>query len=141
MTVTTRHGCIIVTFSGAMRTFNEALLSRLAHEVRELRTPGPTILLVDVAKVTDVDATGIGLLMACYALAALGDGQIALCGANSLVMSVLTSTRLAPMFRHYRTIEHAIESWTTGWSAPAGGATPCGSDVAHGRTTSGDTKA
>lgn len=134
MTITTKHGCIFITLEGALRTFDPDLLSRLVCEVKQINRPGPTVLIIDMTNVTDIDAAGIGLLMGCYAIAAIGDGQIALCGANAVVASSLITTRLLPLFRSYRRVEDAIESWTSGWSAPPGGATPCGSDVARGHS-------
>ncbi len=67
-------------------------------------------LVIDLSKVTYINSTGIGVLVAGYTSFSRKDGQIRLCGLNNNVTNVFVITKLTLVFEVCDTRDEAVKA-------------------------------
>jgi anti-sigma B factor antagonist len=97
-----------------------ASLTRQARETAELfrvfdamREQSDTRVLIDMSRVTRVDSSGLGALMACYSHAVRSKGILKLLNPNAEVRHVLRLTRIDSVLESYTDEQEALASFGT----------------------------
>lgn len=92
----------------------------LRQHVKELLAESPNIVL-NLARVTYVDSSGVGALMSLYTSARNGYGSIKLANLTTRVRDLLQITKLATVFETFDTPEDAAASFNkaAGASVPS----------------------
>ena len=91
----------------------------LARHVIDLVSRNQRRVVVNLAGVTQVDTSGLAILVAAQRAAANGGGQLRLAGPTEHIRHLLTVTRLNTVFQVHETEADAIASLTAGDSSPA----------------------
>lgn len=68
------------------------------------------ILILDLSHMTDVDSTGVGMLVRTHESSKLQKGRLALVGINEKVRHVLAITRVLDLFTVFETLTEAEEA-------------------------------
>ena len=83
---------------------------KLRERIIELVERGRRNVIVDLAGVTFMDSTGLGILVGCLKRIKEQGGSLALAGPQRPVMRVLTITGLARVFPIHETVAQATSS-------------------------------
>ena len=107
----TRDGVTILEASGKImggpdsELFNSTLKS-LLHE-------GRSRVLVDLANVTWVNSTGLGILISGYTTLKRNNGEMKLLNVSDRIESIFIVTKLYSVFDSYKDEDEAIQSFAT----------------------------
>jgi anti-anti-sigma factor len=71
---------------------------------------GRRIIILDLAGVTAIDSTGIGLVISTYNTVIGAQGQLRIAGAAGHLLDVFHVSRLDTVFPLYATVEDAVRS-------------------------------
>ena len=82
----------------------------LHHQVKDLLNETKCLVL-NLAKVSYIDSSGVGELVGLFASAKRGSARMVLAGLTGRVKDVLQITKLATVFETYPTAEEAAESF------------------------------
>jgi anti-sigma B factor antagonist len=85
----------------------------LCHVFDEMRGRSDTRVLIDMSRVTRVDSSGLGALMACYSHAVRSEGILKLLNPNAEVRNVLRLTRIDSVLESYDDEQEALRSFGT----------------------------
>lgn len=69
-------------------------------------------VILDLSKVTWIDSTGLGELIASLSSTKKSDGNLVLTNIQAPVQSLLRMTNLTQIFETYETVEEALEALT-----------------------------
>lgn len=78
---------------------------------RSLVESGATRLVVDLSRLSFVDSSGLGALVAALKLARNAGGDVRLCGVSDQVRSIFELTRLTRVFETHPDRESAAQSF------------------------------
>ena len=104
-----RRGVVIVGLEGHITI--DAGSAELRQRVRELVGQGHNRVLIDLDKVSYVDSTGIGALVASYTTAVNSGGDLQLLKANPKIQHLLDTTRLLSVLNVYQDEGSAVASF------------------------------
>ena len=74
---------------------------------------GNTCLILNLQKVTYVNSSGVGAIIAAHTSYARRGGSVKLVGITGMVQNLLAVTRLVDVFEVFDTVQEAIESFGT----------------------------
>jgi anti-anti-sigma factor len=74
----------------------------LRHRVKELVHRGERCIVVDLARVSSIDAAGVGELVRAYNIARAADGTLRVANASLWVRDVIERAGLGPVLLHDR---------------------------------------
>jgi anti-anti-sigma factor len=104
-----REGVAIVGVKGRI-TIEEGS-SEVRHQIRKLVVQGHNRVLVNLDKVSYVDSTGIGALVASYTTTVNAGGYLQLLKANAKIQRLLDTTRLLSVLNVYQDEDSAVASF------------------------------
>ena len=84
---------------------------KLSEAIREMICDGYTRLVLDLAKVTNIDASGIGELVSGFVLVANHGGEIKLLHLTKRAKSLLQTTKLYSVFEVFEDETIAVSSF------------------------------
>jgi anti-anti-sigma factor len=98
----------VVSLSGraTLGSLSEELVTVTERFLKE----GRRIIILDLAGVTAIDSTGIGLVISTYNKIIGAQGQIRIAGAAGHLLDVFHVSRLDTVFPLYTTVEDAVRS-------------------------------
>jgi len=106
-----RDGVVILEISGKImggadsELFSQTLKS-LVHEEK-------TRVICDLANVTWVNSTGLGILISGYSTLKRSDGEMKLLNVSDRIDSIFMVTKLYSVFESYKSEDEAIASFAT----------------------------
>jgi anti-sigma B factor antagonist len=93
--------------------------SKLHDKLRELKEAGQTNVVVDLSRVRFMNSSGLGMLIGGLATMRNSGGDLRLARAADRIQSLLVIAKLLSVFRHYESVDEAVESYTSDPPAPA----------------------
>ena len=96
LNVRDNSGVTVIEIAGRLTLGEEA--SRLTDEVRRLIAAGKKNILLNVAGLTNMDSSGVGLLVSAYATVNREGGHLKLSNLTSRVKDLLLITKLYAVF-------------------------------------------
>ncbi len=109
MFTTEMHGNVLVMSPPA-----ELVVSR-SEEAKAFLTAtvedGHSQLVVDLAKMTFIDSSGLGVLIGAKKVANNAGGDVRLCGLSPQVQTIFQLTRLDRVFKTFATSDQAVASF------------------------------
>jgi anti-anti-sigma factor len=82
----------------------------LRNTLRELSEKNVHVAIVDLEKVTYLNSTALGVLIASYATFAKRDAKIILCNLGKSIENLFVITKLSLVFPIYENLDSAIKS-------------------------------
>jgi anti-sigma B factor antagonist len=83
----------------------------LHNAIRDLLAAGPQNILLNLEKVTLIDSSGLGEMVAAYASAERNGGLLKLCGLSDRFIELMTMTKLYTVFEVFDTEAEALSSF------------------------------
>ncbi len=93
--------------------------SKLHDQLRELKESGQPNVVVDLSKVRFMNSSGLGMLIGGLATMRNAGGDLRLANATDRIQSLLVIAKLLTVFKHYESVDEAVESYTSEPPAPA----------------------
>lgn len=84
---------------------------RLKEQVTGLIASGRKQIVLNLARLTYMDSSGLGEMVACYGTAVRADGKVAIAHATTRIKDLLTITKLVTVFDAYDTEPAAVASF------------------------------
>jgi anti-sigma B factor antagonist len=109
LNVCEKSGVTVIEISGRL-TLGE-VSTRLTDEVRRLIAGGKKRILVNLAGLTNMDSSGVGLLVAAYATVNREGGQLKLSNLTGRVKDLLLVTKLYTVLEVYEDEPAALSSF------------------------------
>jgi len=88
--------------------------SAIQDKVREALKQNKKNIVVDLSRVSWVDSTGLGELIASLSSASKNDGKLVLAQIQAPVQSLLNMTNLTEIFETYETVDEAVKALSEG---------------------------
>lgn len=103
------EGVTVLELSGKLMGGPDSAIFKDA--IQELVDSGRNQVVADLNKLTWVNSTGLGILLAGFRIVNEAGGQLKLARVASRIESILMITKLTTVFDTYSTVEEAIESF------------------------------
>ena len=104
-----REGIIILALDGRITVGSEAGLLR--DTIASLNAAGTRNIVLDMAKVSYVDSTGLGALVMCATTLRKNGGNLKLFNLNRRNIELLVMTKLATVFEIFNDEQDAVNSY------------------------------
>ena len=111
LTVRKTADAVVVSCSGRLVYGDET--AELRAVLKDVMGEDPRIVL-DLARVRDIDSGGLGTLVGLFTSAVRAGGELKLAGANAKVLHTLSITRLLGIIPAYERVEDALVAFRTG---------------------------
>jgi len=102
------RGVTVITLDGSILGGPEA--NTLNNELHRLIGVGKKSVVIDLAGVSLMNSTGLGLLIGGYTALKNAGGAFALSGANENIQNLIRITKLQTIFRSFPTLGEAVAS-------------------------------
>jgi anti-sigma B factor antagonist len=112
-----RYNAVILRLKGDVMGGPDG--SKLHDQLRELKDSGHTNVVVDLSKVRFMNSSGLGMLIGGLATMRNSGGDLRLANAADRIQSLLVIAKLLTVFKHYDSVDEAVESYTTNPPPPA----------------------
>lgn len=112
-----RPGAVVIKLKGDVMGGPDG--SRLHDTLRELVDAGQKHVVADLSRVRFMNSSGLGLLIGGLATMRNAGGDLRLANATDRIQSLLMIAKLLSVFRHYESVDEAVESFTTNPPEPA----------------------
>ena len=109
LTSTDQDGIVIITLDGAILGGPEA--TALNNELHKMIAAGTLRAVIDLAGVSLMNSSGLGMLISSYTALKNAGGELRLAGASEKIRSLLTIAKLQGIFRSLPTVEEAVASF------------------------------
>jgi anti-sigma B factor antagonist len=107
-----RFGCVVIEFKGNVMGGPDAVsLNEKLHELIEL---DKTNIVVNLSKVKFMNSSGLGMLIGGLTTMRKAGGDLRIANATDKIESLLVVTKLITVFKHYKSVEAAVESYNEG---------------------------
>ncbi|MEU8225201.1 STAS domain-containing protein [Kribbella sp. NPDC048915] len=106
-------GCAVIRVAGRV---DSSTTEAFAHELQHVITTKLSQVVVDLRRVTAMDAGGLDVLTEAYELATRHQGWLRVAGAGEWFTDLLRATRETRPFEHYPSLAEALPAYR-----PAGG--------------------
>jgi anti-sigma B factor antagonist len=93
--------------------------SKLHDKLRELREAGQRNVIVDLSRVRFMNSSGLGMLIGGLATMRNAGGDLRLANPADRIQSLLMIAKLLTVFKHFESVDEAVESFTSNPPAPA----------------------
>lgn len=107
--ISERYNCVIIALKGNVmggpdaESFRENLHKFIEEDKKQV--------VVDLGKVKFMNSSGLGILIAGLTTMRNAGGDFRICCADKKIESLLMVTQLITVFKHFRTLDEAIESY------------------------------
>lgn len=107
--VSEKYGCVIIELKGnVMGGPSTEEFSDLLHSLVD---DDKTNVIVDLGKVKFMNSSGLGMLIGGLTTLKKAGGDLRICRADNKIESLLVVTKLITVFKHYKTLDEAVESY------------------------------
>jgi anti-sigma B factor antagonist len=101
---------IVLALSGTLLSDGDA--SRVRDTVYKLLDDNTKKIVIDIQRVTHMNSTGLGAIVASLTSARNRQGDLRIAGTNEKIGPLLTVTKLVRVFKVYETVDRAVASFT-----------------------------
>lgn len=107
--ISERYNCVVIAFKGNVMGGPDAV--SLNEKLHELIEEDKKNIVVDLSKVKFMNSSGLGMLIGGLTTLRKAGGDLRICNAGDKIESLLIVTKLITVFKHYKTLEEAVESF------------------------------
>lgn len=107
--VSERYNCVVIEFKGNVMGGPDAV--RLNEKLHELIEKDQTNVVADLSKVKFMNSSGLGMLIGGLTTMRKAGGDLRIANATDKIESLLVITKLITVFKHYKSLEEAVESY------------------------------
>ena len=108
--VSERYNCVILEFKGNVMGGPDAV--SLNEKLHELIEEEKTNVVADLGKVKFMNSSGLGMLIGVLTTMRKAGGDLRIANATDKIESLLVITKLITVFKHYKSLEKAVESYS-----------------------------
>lgn len=108
--VSERYNCVVIEFKGNVMGGPDAV--SLNEKLHELIEKEQTNVVVDLSKVKFMNSSGLGMLIGGLTTMRKAGGDLRIANATDKIESLLVITKLITVFKHFQSLEEAIESYS-----------------------------
>ncbi len=107
--ISEKYGCVIIEMKGnIMGGPSTEEFTNLLHSLVEEEK---TNVVVDLGKVKFMNSSGLGMLIGGLTTMKKAGGDLRICRADKKIESLLVVTKLITVFKHFKSVEEAVESY------------------------------
>ncbi len=110
--VSERYNCVVIEFKGNVMGGPDAV--NLNEKLHELIEKGKNNIVVDLGKVGFMNSSGLGMLIGALTTMRKAGGDLRIANATDKIESLLVITKLITVFKHYKSLDKAVESYEEG---------------------------
>ncbi|HYW36218.1 MAG TPA: STAS domain-containing protein [Balneolaceae bacterium] len=107
--ISERYNCVVIQFKGNVMGGPDAV--RLNEKLHELIEKGQTNVIADVGKVRFMNSSGLGMLIGGLTTMRKAGGDMRIANPTDRIESLLVMTKLITVFKHFDSLDKAIESY------------------------------
>lgn len=107
--VSERYNCVVIEFKGNVMGGPDAV--KLNEKLHELIEEDKTNIVADLGKVKFMNSSGLGMLIGGLTTMRKAGGDLRIANASNKIESLLVITKLITVFKNFRTLEEAVESY------------------------------
>lgn len=107
--VSERYSCNVIEFKGNVMGGPDAI--KLNEALHDLIEKGQKNVVVDLKRVGFMNSSGLGMLIGGLTTMRNAGGDLRIANAASKIESLLIVTKLITVFKHYKSVEEAAESF------------------------------
>ncbi len=104
-----RYNCVVIEFKGNVMGGPDAV--SLNEQLHELIDADKTNIVVDLSKVKFMNSSGLGMLIGALTTMRKAGGDLRIANATDKIESLLIVTKLITVFKHYKSVDEAVESF------------------------------
>lgn len=108
--VSERYNCVVIEFKGNVMGGPDAV--SLNEKLHELIEDGKTNVVADLGKVKFMNSSGLGMLIGGLTTMRKAGGDLRIANATDKIESLLVITKLITVFKHFKSLDKAIESYS-----------------------------
>lgn len=108
--VSERYGCVVIEFKGNVMGGPDAV--NLNEKLHELIEEDKTNVVVDLSKVKFMNSSGLGMLIGGLTTMRKAGGDLRIANATDKIESLLVITKLITVFKHYKSVDKAVDSYS-----------------------------
>lgn len=108
--VSERYNCVVIEFKGNVMGGPDAV--SLNEKLHELIEDDKTNIVADLSKVKFMNSSGLGMLIGGLTTMRKSGGDLRIANATDKIESLLVITKLITVFKHFKTLDKAIESYS-----------------------------
>lgn len=107
--VSERYNCVVLEFKGNVMGGPDAV--SLNEKLHELIEEEKTNVVADLGKVKFMNSSGLGMLIGGLTTMRKAGGDLRIANATDKIESLLVITKLITVFKHYKSLDEAVESY------------------------------
>lgn len=104
-----RYNAVVITLKGNIMGGPDG--TKMHDTLHELKDSGKKNVVVDLAKVKFMNSSGLGMLISGLTTMRNSGGDLRLANPADRIQSLLIITKLITVFKHYDSVEAAIQSY------------------------------
>lgn len=104
-----RYNAVVITLKGNVMGGPDG--SDLHNTLHELREKGKHNVVVDLSKTKFMNSSGLGMLISGMTTMRQSGGDLRLANVADRIQSLLIVTKLITVFKHYPSVETAVQSF------------------------------
>ncbi|MAO63973.1 MAG: anti-anti-sigma factor [Balneola sp.] len=104
-----RYNSVVIEFKGNVMGGPDAV--SLNEKLHELIDDGKTNVVVDLGKVKFMNSSGLGMLIGGLTTMRKAGGDLRIANATDKIESLLIVTKLITVFKHFKSVDEAVESF------------------------------
>lgn len=108
--ISEKYNCVVITFKGKLMGGPQAEAFR--DDLHKLIEQGKKEVVVDLGKVSFMNSSGLGLLIGGLTTMKNAGGDMVICRADEKIESLLMVTQVIKVFKHYRSLDEAVNSFS-----------------------------
>ena len=108
--ISERYNCVVIEFKGNVMGGPDAV--NLNEKLHELIEDGKTNVVADLGKVKFMNSSGLGMLIGGLTTMRKAGGDLRIANATDKIESLLVVTKLITVFKHYKSLDEAVESYS-----------------------------
>lgn len=105
-----RYNCVVIELKGKVMGGPDAV--NLNEKLHELIDKGQTNVVVDLSKVNFMNSSGLGMLIGGLTTMRKAGGDLRIANATDKIESLLVVTKLITVFKHFKSLDAAVESYS-----------------------------
>ena len=104
-----RYNSVVIEFKGNVMGGPDAV--SLNEKLHELIDADKTNVVVDLGKVKFMNSSGLGMLIGGLTTMRKSGGDLRIANATDKIESLLIVTKLITVFKHFKSVDEAVESY------------------------------
>lgn len=110
-----RYNAVVIELKGNVMGGPDG--AGLLDKLHELKDQGKKNVVIDLGKVKFMNSSGLGMLISGMTTMRNAGGDLRLSNVADRIRSLLMITKLITVFKHYPTVEEAVDSFEEGEAA------------------------